>query len=122
MTRMWALVWSARPSAATAAAPQLPALRSAPSGSRARPRGSAGHQEHEYRPRGQPSRVQPCSMQQDIPWPDIPQGGIGPRYDRACPEGQRYIVFVAAGVHTAPVLFSLSAHTDGHVWLPADIP
>ena len=49
----------------SAAARQLPALRSPPSGTRARPRGSACHQEHEYRPRAQPSPVQPCSMQQD---------------------------------------------------------
>ena len=56
-----------RSSRRPAAARQLPALRSPPSGSRARPRGSAGHQEHEYRPRDQPSPVQPCSMQQNTP-------------------------------------------------------
>ncbi len=41
--------------------------RSPPSGSRARPRGSACHQEHEYRPRTQPCPVQPSSTQQDTP-------------------------------------------------------
>ena len=50
-----------------AAARQLPALRSPTNGSRARPRGSTGHQEHGYRPRDQPSLVQPCSMQQNTP-------------------------------------------------------
>jgi hypothetical protein len=42
---------------------QLPALRSLPNGLRARYRESTGHQEHGYRPRAQPSPVQPCSMQ-----------------------------------------------------------
>jgi hypothetical protein len=55
---------------------RLPALRLPVNGSRARSPKSAGHQEHEYHRRVQPSPVQSCSKQQDTPeWGEATPSG-----------------------------------------------